>query len=1432
MASASTTQKLAKVKRPWREVEDEDADDSGTFQNLPVHQALCNAGQFLSKVLTTPCSPVAAAMSENYLRLLTQTMFRSSQQAIAALIANAIDACSQGPKIGRFGMGFSSMFYLLTQFADIVITVKTKSSSSPFEYTMLFHSQESNPVVSLSRDRKERPPGTSVVVKKNEGTFLDLAAEMEKVVLIFGQCIDAAIMFHGIQLNPKANRANGTVEVTVEPTIFSVVDNGVGMSLRELQKLLAPRMPNKEIHALPEESPEVEVAFDKAFRQVFFGLYVNRVLVKAFTFRGQKNGVKSMIFLPAATRLPSSRDNVLLSDAHTFSCMKQAVEQLIGMHAKRGSVVDLRKFLVQLANESHQTNGFSLLRYFDKTLLESDLLLAPANDVMVNFLTKRFEIKSVASDLFNSKKLEDAILERASGQVPIVKSVLSARIVLYVEMVERDFLISPHLCRLVVFRSGLPDDCVSNFYNVDRHLSRSNQTYTIDKVIARKFESLQSSLRSRTIEAHQTRVLQTWFAHYVCLPRFHMFRMIFPNFLTLWERASIPEALFFETLASLQASLVKSRVRAMPYAGGPIKWRIHDFNFRHESEARVENRVFVHPALSRLELSLMQFKISIFPCLPDGEMIVCFYRNKSKTSSFTELVDVLLSNGLQEGAMKSILDAAEIQAAHVVEAFLALFIFCEFALDKDSLNLARFTDAFCSECLLCFITAMRKSASLETLLRLFTRALAGAAHDASVLRIMVIEPAMRSFSVLQGVPDDGFLRAHEHAMAIVQEPKDDEISQHTFTANDLIAFVLEGGFKTNIEFMDPATLSALAAFALKNPRRMRTQSVVIEVNFGTTQDPVTDATRELFQRALASKQVVHIGVDSQNICMFDFAGIPETNLLHVLLPLSDPNEGGSNFLFAAMRQPLCDHVTITTVSDNFWCEVIATPVIEAELVVDVALQMRVCRPRAVKQHGTYVQVATRDSAEQQARLEFESMCGFGEIPVMLNGQSISIASSMIFKKPKMMSLAIMNKETSKPSVVLVGGFPYAQLLPFWESHFAPVESDRVWLSLFCTNVIIDIDLSQVQHYRRGRFAFKSLSRLKAILQEAAFVWKIFTYGESLPDGKVEDSLDAFRNEMVPRSTARSSFRNSHDISDMFFNFQETKFPRSIQQLRQSINTIAYQVIDRCLGDHNDKESEYLIAQRIVSRLRIDQMFKQAILTWFRPKNTTCDGRSLDYKDPDPDPDYALDKEEHSDEEFSGDPTGGRYMISFEIFSAFGNAYFECLNLALAKGHKIIEVETNFEFEKLAHPPTFVYVNQQMLGVAHYNKEDHQVVFTQNIDTVRLCVAIERKCKSLKDKDELTTERKADDLMEWLKQTAPNVFFYARGSYENAATLHELIHAYESSQIQHPSLRVIDKDYGVVNTDGSYNAAVIAIEKWVIEAGFAKNLLQKLMYVLF
>ena len=173
--------------------------------------------------------------------------------------------------------------------------------------------------------------------------------------------------------------------------------------------------------------------------------------------------------------------------------------------------------------------------------------------------------------------------------------------------------------------------------------------------------------------------------------------------------------------------------------------------------------------------------------------------------------------------------------------------------------------------------------------------------------------------------------------------------QHTFTANQLMFYIFSN------ELDDHLTWIKMIGSEISN---LKTQILRVAVNEGTTKEYVPSVITELYQNSLdailttdgVNDIIINNGLNDQNqyvLTFTDYVGIRTSNISALLIPfyssknidmLMVSGEMGSGF-FNVYRQPYCKLVIVTIINDDSMINIISTPVVESNIVIDVTYQI-------------------------------------------------------------------------------------------------------------------------------------------------------------------------------------------------------------------------------------------------------------------------------------------------------------------------------------------------------------------------------------------------------------------------------------------------------------------------------------------------------------
>lgn len=199
--------------------------------------------------------------------------------------------------------------------------------------------------------------------------------------------------------------------------------------------------------------------------------------------------------------------------------------------------------------------------------------------------------------------------------------------------------------------------------------------------------------------------------------------------------------------------------------------------------------------------------------------------------------------------------------------------------------------------------------------------------------------------------------------------------KYTFSAKQIIKYVYANGFPNK----DLETILTDVCNT-QDYENLRLQIIDIVINDGTTKDFEKSVITELYQNSLdaaretadAAKNIDIIATD-QYLEVKDYVGIPDKSLLAIMIPffstkssanVSTTGEMGTGF-FNVFRQPWSRSVKLVSYVNNKRIEWLATPVVNSnKRVTDISYQMNV-EPAVGRGRGTLITVNYNQASREQ-----------------------------------------------------------------------------------------------------------------------------------------------------------------------------------------------------------------------------------------------------------------------------------------------------------------------------------------------------------------------------------------------------------------------------------------------------------------------------------
>lgn len=381
--------------------------------SAPRHFSEVKLGQFylLSDIVRANVgnntSHVAATIAKSLVRLASTRIFSNPYQSVMEPISNAIDAYSQTKTIGKFGLGFYSIFFWLVQdtydrcYIDMCSRTVDEYWSSRFRHIDELMVEFLEPVTS-DLYYPEGKTGTFLKI-----TYLpkdDLSKFVEQLQRFFITDVQILIYYNDESVLYASNRSSGRSEIivmidlehgAVDTFDLYIKDYAGGITTVVLLKsLLIPTSSTKGIVSIPNNMPtsssistntvSTHSAVSTRLGQISEnpGLYfiVDGVAVVHIKFDMSKIGY--FIYFSGVS-VPVSRDDILL-DASTLNLLEQAFLELANKCIESGNILDdYFRHLTVYASYTDQLGVTKIIQNVRQYVLDrTDIILLPSRQIV------------------------------------------------------------------------------------------------------------------------------------------------------------------------------------------------------------------------------------------------------------------------------------------------------------------------------------------------------------------------------------------------------------------------------------------------------------------------------------------------------------------------------------------------------------------------------------------------------------------------------------------------------------------------------------------------------------------------------------------------------------------------------------------------------------------------------------------------------------------------------------------------------------------------------------------------------------------------------------------------------------------------------------------------------------------------------------------
>ena len=383
---------------------------------VPISTFICNTFGI------DECTRTGLRISNALIRVAATRIFSEPEQSIIELVTNSIDSYNSIDKIdsiGKFGMGFFSLLYWISQAKDdeykrsmIIESTYYDDSKKLTSYSIKLKWTEDGIIFTKLPTDQQSKPRTQVLILCNGHEFKVFERQkMKNQVQKLFDVKSATILFNGNPINEGANK-NNVINVDIESGYISVRDYATGIKEETVfNSLLIPSSSSKErkmIKDVTKRSPRIAKNMDITS---YLRIIVNSVSV--VNIKSSLSSDSYILYLPNDSKLPVSRDDIIYEDYESEKLYDQLCTLIVQIFEDSKDLYPLFDLLEKYIIVNKQEKLFSVITKLKREILDMDYILIPKNDFWKTFV-KTFDPPNYCfypySDKFKLCKQLDEIL--------------------------------------------------------------------------------------------------------------------------------------------------------------------------------------------------------------------------------------------------------------------------------------------------------------------------------------------------------------------------------------------------------------------------------------------------------------------------------------------------------------------------------------------------------------------------------------------------------------------------------------------------------------------------------------------------------------------------------------------------------------------------------------------------------------------------------------------------------------------------------------------------------------------------------------------------------------------------------------------------------------------------------------------------------------
>jgi hypothetical protein len=361
--------------------------------HVPISQIIC--GQFKigpdwEKILDgLECTSIGDRVARSMIRVAATRIFADPSQSALEPVVNSLDAYGNAKNTGKFGMGFFSLLYWIqNKDTQLIVDSVYDHNDGLCSFRATIYMDNDVYMIQLENTapfQETRGVRIHLKIPMDVSKIQSFRNQLDKLKYITSASIyiSSSNDTDGILLNPSTYlNSQYTIKVILNESGYIVSDKASGITREILLKsLIVPSSSTKTINMNEQQknnvfnpTPYVEkrAAYEQ---QSHFIMLVNSIVVVDLVFVLEKHSFRIVLDLPSWTKIPVSRDDVLLSSVEReFKVNLGRIVDILSQEYKTIVPIQMaiQRFVDQTASETNKRIATTLL---NEVVKEKNLLL-------------------------------------------------------------------------------------------------------------------------------------------------------------------------------------------------------------------------------------------------------------------------------------------------------------------------------------------------------------------------------------------------------------------------------------------------------------------------------------------------------------------------------------------------------------------------------------------------------------------------------------------------------------------------------------------------------------------------------------------------------------------------------------------------------------------------------------------------------------------------------------------------------------------------------------------------------------------------------------------------------------------------------------------------------------------------------------------------